>query len=473
MRAWKALALLLALALIAPPVGAYIGVSGDFYAHTYYVPIGGEVSGATVVINNPSNQTIHVRMVYQVNPPTKLLTVEFSQEEFDLKPGESKTIYITLKAAPNCPPGNYTVIVGGEEIIKVGNESVASPSGALKARVVVTGKSGKVIVRAVDINGNPVPVTLILYSLPSKYPIKKSTNGTIEAVVASGKYLAQAYLAGQLLNSTEFTVNTGETKVVEMVVHTVYFISFDVAPAKNSKGEIGYAYIFSTVRNLFKPLKNARLVLSVKYNGKPLENVSVATIPVLPLNDTEFKYNYIPKDGWKAGTYTFQMMLYSGKTLYAETKEVSLKVTPEMVGESTSTSSIATSGGRSSTAEYVGIGLAVVAVGLLAVFLRGRSPLKVTDVKVSSGGVEVLVQNGSKRDAMLLNVRVLALPSKVEIASIRKPKTSDGSTKVRAGSSAKILIPDEDGSIRGAYESGGILVRVETNVGVAEKKVSS
>lgn len=473
----RAILFFLSIALVlltAPSVSSYIGVSGDFYAHTYRIPLGGSVSGSTILIENPSNETIHVRMIYQIVPHTDFLRVSFSASEFFLPPGKSKLVYITLSALPNCPPGNYTVIVGGEEILKSGNESIAVPSGALKAKVVVTGASAVVLVRTLSVTGTPVPTHLIILALPSGYQVKDSNTGIIRAVVAPGEYRVEAYLAGHLLNSTTFRVSANQNKNVTLVVRTVYFLAFDVAPAKNSRGEIGYAYMVSTVRNLFKPLKDAKLILTVKYNGKPLENVSVATIPVLPLNDTEFKYNYIPSNGWKAGTYTFQMKLYSGKILYAETNEVSLQVTPEMVGQQPTAS--ATSKGKqrgTPGVQYLAVGVAVLAaLALVVLALRRRSPVQVVDVKVAEKGLEVYVENGGKKDAMLLNVRVLALPSKVEIASIKRPKTIEGMTKVKAGSRAEILIPDEDGSIVEAYEGGGVIIRVETNVGIAERKVS-
>ena len=463
---------LLLVLLMVPMAAGYIGVSGDFYAHTYQVPIGGSVSGSTVIISNPSNETIHVRMTYQVRPQTDLLTVEFSENEFTLAPGERKVIYVTLKAAPNCPPGNYTVIVGGEEIKQVGNVSVATPSGALKATVMVTGEGARIIITTVDVTGNVVPVDLVLLSMPSKYPIKRTDTGRLEALVAPGKYRAEAYLAGQLLNATEFEIGPSEEKEVKLVVKTVYFLAFDVVPAKNAEGRIGYAYVVATVRNLFKPLKDAEVVLSVSYNGKPVENVSVSKMPLLPLNDTEFKYNYVPVDGWKAGEYEFQMLLYSGGRLYAKTEVKTLEVTPEMAGTSVTGPSL--SSGAEKTNYYIYTGIALLVLVLLALLaLRKRSPIRVSGAEVKDGKIVVSVENTSDRDAMILRLRVLALPSKVEVAEVKKPRLSDGGKKLGAKSKGTLEIPDEDGSIREAMESGGIIVRVETNIGVGEAKFKS
>jgi hypothetical protein len=359
--------------------------------------------------------------------------------------------------------------VGGEEIKQVGNTSVSTPSGALKAKVVVTGEGAKVTLTAVDITGNIVPVDLVLLSMPSKYPVKRTDTGKLQAVVAPGKYRAEAYLAGQLLNATEFEVGPNEEKDVRLVVRTVYFLAFDVAPAKNAEGRIGYAYVVATVRNLFKPLKNAEVVLSVSYSGKAIENVSVSKIPLLPLNDTEFKYNYIPMDGWKPGKYQFQMLLYSGGRLYAKTEIKTLEVTPEMAGAAAGRA--ASQGAGEKTNLYIYAGLGVLALAVLALLLlRKKSPIKVVDAEIKDGKLVVRVENASDKDAMLLRLKVLALPSKVEITDVKKPRLSDGGKKLAGKSSGIIEVPDEDGSIKDAMGGGGIVVRVETNIGVGEAK---
>ena len=464
-----ALGLSLALLLSMPAVYAYIGVSGDFYAHTYTVPIGGTVSGSTVVIYNPSNETIHVRMIYQVKPETELLKVNFSETEFILKPGERKVVYVTLIAAPNCPPGNYTVIVGGEEIKQVGNESVAAPSGALKATVIVSGAGASVKVVTVDINGNPVPTSLVLLSLPSKYPIKRSETGVIEARVAPGDYRAEAYLAGQLLNATEFHVGPNEEKTIKLVVRTVYFLSFNVVPAKDSEGRIGYAYIVATVRNLFKPLPNAKVVLRVYKDGEHLEDVEVSTLPQLPLNDTEFKYNYIPQGGWKSGDYAFQMLLYSGNVLYAKTQVEHLKVgAGGIAGGAPSPTEVPS--GKGFNWVYALVPVVLVLIAVLA--LRRRSPVKIVGLELRGKELIVRVKNNSKRDALLVGLKILALPSRVVVKDVRKPFLKGGARKLGAGSTGEIVIPDEDGSVHEAVEAGGIVVVVETNIGSAEAEFS-
>ena len=466
---WLALPPLILVLLSVPSVAAYIGVSGDFYAHTYRVPIGGSISGSTVLISNPSNETIRVRMIYQISPPTDLLRVKFSENEFTLHPGESRLIYVTLSASQNCPPGNYTVIVGGEEVRNVGNESIAVPSGALKAKVIVTGASAVVSIRTVDVNGKPVPAHVVLLALPSEYQVKSSDTGSVRVIVAPGKYRVEAYLAGHLLNSTEFTVSANQQKSVTLVVRTVYFLDFYALPAKNSEGKVGYIYLDATLKNLFSPLKNATVVLKVLYNGRPLDSITVSSIPLLPLGNTEVKYNYIPGSGWKAGTYGFQMLLYSNGRLYASTSLKYIKVMGKMVGaRSTSVSA----GGRNILGWYALVLVGVVLLGLVGIIvLRRKSSIGITGVEIKDGKLRVVLENRSDKNALLLHLRVLALPSRVEVLDAKNPRLATGGRRVEGKGRVTLEVMDQDGSIREALESGGIIVRVETNIGTAEKKI--
>ena len=304
------------------PVQAMIGVSGDFYAHNYSIPLGGKATGSTIVIYNPGEEPIKVRMHYEVRPKTPFITVHFSESEFELMPKESKNIYLTIEVSNETVPGIYDLTIGGEEIVTLeGNMSKAIPSAALHAPVHVVGDSSFVTVNTVDRYGNMVPCEIRLISLPSEYIINKTYTGVLTAKVAPGNYIAEAYLAGTLLNSTQFSLKPKENLTTTLTVDTVYFTYFDALPAVDKKGRVGYIYIVGVVRNLFKPLPNTTIVLKVMH-GNESEEIDVISL-YLAKGDTEFKYNYIPLD---EGVYNFQLLLYSDGKLYAFTSKKSVEV---------------------------------------------------------------------------------------------------------------------------------------------------
>jgi hypothetical protein len=79
------------------------------------------------------------------------------------------------------------------------------------------------------------------------------------------------------------------------------------------------------------PDSNARLVMSVLYNGKQLEQVSLFSLGHLSEDGTTGEFNYIPTAGWMSGEYTFQAELYDGVNLVQGTLSHRLVVTPETI----------------------------------------------------------------------------------------------------------------------------------------------
>ena len=80
---------------------------------------------------------------------------------------------------------------------------------------------------------------------------------------------------------------------------------------------------------LFDP--DARLMMTVLYNGEPLEQTPLFTLGQLIDDGKTGELNYVPSAGWMAGEYTFQVELYDGENILQDTLSHSLVVTPEAV----------------------------------------------------------------------------------------------------------------------------------------------
>ena len=129
---------------------------------------------------------------------------------------------------------------------------MAISSAALHAPVFVEGNISFITVITVDDEGNKVPCEIRLISLPSNYMVNKTTSGVLKSRVAPGKYVAEAYLAGYKLNSTQFSVKSGESVVKELTVNTIYFIHFNALPATDSQGNVGYVYVVGVIKKSFQ-----------------------------------------------------------------------------------------------------------------------------------------------------------------------------------------------------------------------------
>jgi hypothetical protein len=150
------------------------------------------------------------------------------------------------------------------------------------AGVAISGEYGEVTVVAVDPVGN-IAQTAQIRLFRDKYEMVNG-NGTLE-------------------------------KRVELPIRSVYFELFDVLPAKDEQGNVGYIYTVSVIKNLYKELPDAAISLHV--SGAASEDHIIYTSPSLPLNRTEIKYNYIPVAGWKRGDYEFTAKVTSEGVTYA------------------------------------------------------------------------------------------------------------------------------------------------------------
>jgi hypothetical protein len=317
MKKWEstwilAMVFLFALMVVQTCSGG-IAISGSFYAHDYVLAQGEEISSKDLYIVAFNKEDKRVRVDLEYESP-EFIEVNLSSKGCFLNPDEYTRVYISLKAREDAVPGNYTVKVfaiikevRGDLPIKV------LTSAAQEANVTVTGEYAEVDVAAIDPVKN-IASTAIVRLFRSGYEIA-SAEGELKKRVVPGTYTAKAYLLGEETASEEFDVAAYEEKRIELPIRGVYFEIFDALPAKEEAGRIGYVYLVAVVKNLYKDLPNVSILLEV--SGASSENFTIYSSPLLPLNRTEIKYNYIPKEGWRSGKYEFTEKVIAGDTIYA------------------------------------------------------------------------------------------------------------------------------------------------------------
>jgi hypothetical protein len=188
-------------------------------------------------------------------------------------------------------------------------------SAAQEATVTVTGEYANVDVAAIDPVGN-VASTALVSLFRSGYEIA-SAEGELKKRVVPGNYTAKAYLLRKEEASTDFVVLAYEDKRVELPIRGVYFDNFSAEPWKSRTGEIIYVPVVAVVKNQYKELPNASIILNV-YTGASSENRPLYSSVRLPMNRTETQYNYIPLMGcWQSGKYEFTAKVVSDGTVFA------------------------------------------------------------------------------------------------------------------------------------------------------------
>ena len=313
-----ALFFVLVLSLFLPALAQAqgLGFSGNFYRQHFELSPG-ETSPAAdvyVVVSNPSDSTIRVKMTTQAPPGVTLL---LPQDDFTLSPGGQQKLYININVSPEAAPGEYTIAVTAQAY-REGTGIKVTGGGQQQATLTILGESGRVVITSVTQDGEPFPARIGAYQevdgeLTEVRPPQK---GKLEARLVPGAYLAQAHYQDIKVGEQSFSLAADEEKDITLVCYTLCLADFSVSPTYSDGGELASTRIAYTIANLHKPLKDVRTVLKVELDGKHLDDTELISFSTLDVGSREGSYNYAPAQGWqKNHTYGFIIELYAGDKL--------------------------------------------------------------------------------------------------------------------------------------------------------------
>ena len=332
-----ALLLTLVLAGLVPtvPVKAQemtIGISGNFSDQVYEIPQGGSVRGldTKIVVFNGNPEDITVTMVDDAPPG---VTIDLSPREFVIPAasGQMPTyqeVAVGVRVSADAPPMAYTITVTAHPSRVVQGGVVPLPAANVSAPLMVLGESATVVVDTVSPREEPVVSDIRLFRIvgSERYEYNYSQTGHLQTLVSPGRYEALAYVGGVELARDGFDVPVNQEVRRTLIVETIYFRSFQVLPATNTKTEeLGWVQIVYTITNVYQPVADAEVRLVVTRNGEFLQELPILFLGLLEKGDIGVPYQYSPPGGWEDGTYGFKLQLYVGGNLYAETNEQTLE----------------------------------------------------------------------------------------------------------------------------------------------------
>ena len=330
--------LLLVSLFMAAPAQAEGGMalSGSFYRQAFEIPQGSSVSapGIYVVVFNNGDEEFRVRMTSQAPLGVNII---FSEQDFPLEAGGQKRVLIAVEVTPDAAPGEYEISVTAEPYREGATGMQIMGAAGQSAKLVVLGERARVTAQIVNPEGRPVLGVVRLFKLMAgqSYEVAYSETGAVEATVAPGSYAAAAYIAGEKLAEESFEVAADEEKRVTLTVKTVYFESFGLVPNyRKGTEELAFAQVVYTIKNLYKPVEKAEVILLVSFDDTPLDEVSLATLSPLEMGRVGLNYNYIPAEGWRSGSYGFKLELHLEGKLYATTPGEKLSVGGQLAAPS-------------------------------------------------------------------------------------------------------------------------------------------
>ncbi len=354
---------LLSFLLTPLPVKAEgLAMSGSFYRQKLELPQGVNISSPDiyVVIFNNGDDALKINMTTDAPMGVKLA---LSEKDFVLNAGEQKKVVVGVNVSDDAVPGEYELKISAEAYTEGAGIKIVG-SVAQTATLIIVGEAASVEVTTVNPSGEPVPAVVRLYKLvdSEKTDFGYSETGSLKIKVSPGKYLAEAYVAGEKLAEETFDIAAGEEKTITLTVKTVCFEGFGIVPNYYTEtGKLAFAQVAYTINNLYQTYPEAEVALKVTFDGTPLEETTIATLNPLEKGRVELKYNYIPAGGWVDGTYGFMLQLNLGGEPYATTLEEQLNVS---------------GGGASHSRYYIigGVAAAVIIGG--AYFLMKRRKTK-------------------------------------------------------------------------------------------------
>jgi hypothetical protein len=279
-------------------------------------------------------------------PVGATLWVDYPPASFDLQPGETLEVSLTVAVPPNTPPGEYVaalvvqtagpVPIPGTETFQQIIRSTMSVEITVPGQMMTTFELGEPVVMKtgtawqLDI---PVTNTGTARVRPGGQLTVTDANGRevvtsdveMGSVYGGNTSSVQVFLPSQLpvgtyvLSISLTDQASGVTAAIESVpillaepevLENPTFVVEPVAVEPNAD-PVQYADVTATITNNGPAIPTANVLLTVERDGVEVETYPLAQNQALAQGSTDFSQRYIPVDGWQKGTYTFRLVIAS------------------------------------------------------------------------------------------------------------------------------------------------------------------
>lgn len=340
-----------------------VAMSGTFAGQKYVIPSGSSASSSEIFVTVISEYETNIGIQMTCLTPVGV-NINLSDTDFTLDPGESQAISIEIQTTEDAVSGNLS-ITATPYIVNPGGVQTL-PEITHTASLTIIGESASITLLAVSPDDTPVIAELRLFKLiEGRYQevAYDTSASSLNAIVAPGTFLAQAYVGGQMLDEETFDIAADENKTIKLTAGTIYFENPGILPYYDNDGKLGYINIYYTVRNVYEPVDNVAIKLLVKLDGNTIEQKPDLTIPILGEGRTIGSIDYFPYSG--NGLYSFTLQMFVDGVLYTCSPEMPFEVDED--GGSSGT------GDDSNLPLIVGIVCAVVLLLDIAIYMIYRS----------------------------------------------------------------------------------------------------
>lgn len=304
-------------------------ISGTFYRQEFRIVPGETISSPDIyiVVFNQSDDAIRVKLTPIAPTGTELL---LTQTQFDISARDNRKVEVGVRVSPDAVPGEYTVAITADVVAQT--TGIVITSGAQQqASLRIFGEAGRARINVTTYDGQDFPSEIHLFHKEGikLTPTGYSPTGTLDLRMVPGEYRVQVLYQGNEVATKDFFLQADTTEEFTMIARTVTVLGFSAVPNfRTNTGEMAFAKIVYTIRNLYRPEKSPQAVLNVFLNNGLLEQNEIFSLPTLDVGNTSASYNYVPSQGWDEGDYAFQMQVLSQENglLIAESRKVGLRL---------------------------------------------------------------------------------------------------------------------------------------------------
>jgi hypothetical protein len=330
----------LMLSMVVVQAQGGFAVSGTFAGYQYKLIAGERLASDNVYATFINNYEVAIDVQLVFEAP---IGVTFLVEEsiVSIPAGQAIRIPIGIDLADDVVPGDYIISIFAQVLPDQTQGITLIGSAGLNARLSVFGEAGRVNIRSLTTSGDRFTSTIELFRIEDDgrlFSVATAETELSDRVVV-GNYVARAYYEGRTISEEYFTVNDNDNLTILLVARTVFIQSFTVQPVFfDDRNVLASATVAYSLENIYEVVNNIKLDLVVRLNGEIVETTEMFLVPVLNPGRTQGRFNYIPRQGWEAGTYTISILLYelderfeNGQFLYDETSGVAFEVPASIV----------------------------------------------------------------------------------------------------------------------------------------------
>ena len=300
--------------LFQPPtvhsVGGF-GVSGTFAGHEFKLTPGARstASNVTVVFFNQYDIDIDVRLNTEGPAGVEFLNL---QSEYTIPANRQLSLDVVVQLDEWITPGEYPLHVFAQVVPSIQPGITLIGSAGLQATLVVYGEAGTLEISVVSYNGDAFPGVIELFRVDETRLVSVAyTTVPLRDQFIAADYVVRAYYDSVMIAEEQITLTNLENIEVVLVAQTLVFDGFQVVPEFfNDDTRLSTTQVYFVLENYYRPVVDVRLVLEVQYEQSSVEEVEIMASSMVNSGNTTGRFTYYPIDGWRAGEYTFQILMY-------------------------------------------------------------------------------------------------------------------------------------------------------------------